>query len=72
MVIRFIFILRTKIVEQLTWLDKLISRKFTTEFESVVVFRTANIVEDKDDKIIGLRLIGDKYLPETCLILIQP
>lgn len=42
---------------------ELISTKFTTEYESAVVFGSANIVEDKDEKILGLRLICEKYLP---------
>lgn len=42
---------------------KLISNKFTTEYESAVIFGTANIVENKDEKILGLKLICEKYVP---------
>lgn len=46
-------------------LGKLTSQKFTTEYESAVVFGTANIVEDKDEKILGLKLISEKYVPDN-------
>jgi len=44
-------------------IGKLMSKKFTTEYESAVVFGIANIVEDKDEKILGLKLISEKYVP---------
>ncbi len=42
---------------------KIASEKFTTEFESAVVFGRANIVEDEEEKILGLRLLSEKYCP---------
>lgn len=42
---------------------KKVSEKFTTEFESAVVFGTASIVQDREEKILGLRLITEKYTP---------
>ncbi|MDU5082162.1 pyridoxamine 5'-phosphate oxidase family protein [Tissierella carlieri] len=42
---------------------KIASQKFTTEFESTVVFGRANIVEDEKEKILGLRLLSEKYSP---------
>lgn len=41
------------------------SEVFTTEFESAVIFGTANIVEDDEEKILGLRLICKKYTPNN-------
>lgn len=46
-------------------LGKLVSKKFTTEFESAVVFGKAYEVEDEKTKIHGLRLISEKYTPEN-------
>ncbi|WMJ76778.1 MULTISPECIES: pyridoxamine 5'-phosphate oxidase family protein [unclassified Sedimentibacter] len=43
--------------------DKLIKTRFTTEFESAVVFGTACEINDKDEKMLGLRLISEKYTP---------
>lgn len=39
------------------------SELFTTEFESTVIFGNANIVEDEEEKILGLKLISQKYTP---------
>lgn len=39
------------------------SGKFTTEFESTVVFGMASIVDDNEEKILGLRLLSEKYCP---------
>ena len=41
------------------------SEVFTTEFESAVVFGKAIIVEDSNEKILGLRLLCEKYSPEN-------
>lgn len=38
--------------------------RFTTEYESAVVFGTAAEVEDDDEKLLALRLIGWKYTPD--------
>lgn len=40
-----------------------VSGKFTTEYESAVAFGTATVVEDREEKILGLRLISEKYTP---------
>lgn len=36
---------------------------FTTEYESAVIFGTATIIEDREEKIRGLKLIAEKYTP---------
>jgi protein CrcB len=41
---------------------KVFDTRFTTEFESAVVFGTISIVEDKNEKVMGLRLISEKYV----------
>ena len=46
-------------------IGKIVSKKFTTEFESAVIFGTVEIVEDKDEKTLGLKLISEKYVPEN-------
>ncbi len=38
--------------------------RFTTEYESAVVFGTASEVEDDDEKLLALRLISLKYTPD--------
>lgn len=37
---------------------------FSTNYESVVVFGIASIVEDKEEKIKGLKVLIDKYSPD--------
>lgn len=54
-----------EVYELIGSIGKLMSTKFTTEYESAVAFGTANIVEDKDEKVLGLRLICEKYVPEN-------
>jgi len=39
------------------------SKVFTTEFESTIVFGKVKILEEKEEKIKGLRLICEKYTP---------
>lgn len=46
-----------------TSLGKLVSKKFTTEFESAVIFGKAYVVEDDREKVHGLKLISEKYTP---------
>lgn len=46
-------------------LGKLVSKKFTTEFESAVIFGRAYVVEDDREKTLGLKLISEKYTPEN-------
>lgn len=41
----------------------LISRVFTTEFESAIVTGKVHLVEDREEKIHGLKLICEKYAP---------
>lgn len=41
------------------------SEVFTTEFESAVIFGAANIIVDNEEKILGLRLICEKYTPNN-------
>ncbi|MDO5707120.1 MAG: pyridoxamine 5'-phosphate oxidase family protein [Andreesenia angusta] len=43
----------------------LLSKKFTTEFESAVARGKISIVESDEEKIKGLRLISEKYTPEN-------
>lgn len=45
-------------------IKKSLNTRFTTEFESAVVFGKINIVNDKEEKIMGLRLITEKYCPK--------
>ena len=52
-----------KAMENPQTFGKYISNKFTTEFESALVFGTAHFVEDREEKILGLRLISEKYTP---------
>ena len=40
---------------------KVIPESFSTAFESVILFGTAEIIEDKQEKINGLRALVDKY-----------
>lgn len=41
------------------------SSVFTTEFESAVITGTASIIEDTEEKMLGLRLICEKYTPNN-------
>lgn len=41
------------------------SEVFTTEFESAIIFGTANIIIDNEEKIFGLRLLCEKYTPNN-------
>lgn len=41
------------------------SEVFTTEFESAIIFGTANIILDNEEKILGLRLLCEKYTPNN-------
>lgn len=41
----------------------LLSKKFTTEFESAVAEGKISIVEDEDEKVKALRLLSEKYTP---------
>lgn len=43
----------------------LLSKKFTTEFESAVAYGRIYIVEDEEEKVKGLRLISEKYTPDN-------
>lgn len=38
---------------------------FTTEFESAVIFGTATIVENRNEKILALKLLCEKYTPNN-------
>lgn len=44
-------------------LKEVASSKFTTYYESAVIFGSASIIEDKEEKILGLRLLCEKYNP---------
>lgn len=46
-------------------LGKLTSKHFTTQFESAIIVGQAMIVEEINEKIIGLRAISQKYTPEN-------
>ena len=43
--------------------DDVIPEEFTSYFRSVIVFGKAHFVELTDEKIMALRLLGDKYSP---------
>lgn len=38
---------------------------FTTEFESAVIFGTASIVDNRNEKILALKLLCEKYTPNN-------
>lgn len=38
---------------------------FTTEFESAVIFGTASMVDNNNEKILALKLLGEKYTPDN-------
>ncbi len=38
---------------------------FTTEFESAVIFGTASLVDNANEKILALRLLCEKYTPDN-------
>jgi nitroimidazol reductase NimA-like FMN-containing flavoprotein (pyridoxamine 5'-phosphate oxidase superfamily) len=42
---------------------KVIPEEFATEYESVILFGTAEIIEDKQEKFKGLMALVDKYSP---------
>lgn len=44
-------------------LKKIASSKFTTGYESAVVYGEANIVSDREEKILALGLLSEKYNP---------
>lgn len=44
-------------------LSQVVSRVFTTEFESAIVFGQVLAIEDREEKIKGLRYICQKYTP---------
>ena len=44
--------------------DELHPEKFTTWFRSVIAFGRAHVVEDPEEKLAALRLIGIKYGPD--------
>lgn len=54
-----------KTMESPGTIGKMVSTKFTTEFESAVIFGTAKIVEDRNEKVLGMKLISEKYVPEN-------
>lgn len=41
------------------------SHVFTTEFESAVIFGTASLVNNANEKILALRLLCEKYTPDN-------
>ncbi len=43
--------------------DEVIPEKYTTKYKSVIVFGTARIIADKDEKTAAARLLGGKYNP---------
>lgn len=43
---------------------KIIPESFSTAYESVILFGTAEIVQDNMEKINGLRALVDKYSPD--------
>ncbi|OGO77114.1 MAG: MFS transporter [Clostridiales bacterium GWB2_37_7] len=43
---------------------KVIPEEFGTAFESVIVFGTAEIIHDNEEKAKGLRALVDKYSPD--------
>ncbi len=38
---------------------------FTTEFESAVIFGSASMVDNNNEKILGLKLLCEKYTPDN-------
>lgn len=52
-----------EIIKAETKAGLLLSKVFTTEFESAIVFGKVKIVEDEEERIKALRLICEKYTP---------
>lgn len=43
----------------------LLSKKFTTEYESAIVVGNIHVVKKDEEKIKGLKLLSEKYTPEN-------
>lgn len=52
-----------KLVQDESQAKVLISKVFTTEYESAIVTGTVKVIEDEDEKIKALRLVCEKYTP---------
>lgn len=44
-------------------MDDVVPERYTTYYRSVIAFGRARVVEDADEKLAALRLLGDKYNP---------
>lgn len=44
--------------------DKIVPEEYNTYFKSVVVFGKINVVKDKDEKVLILQKLGEKYHPQ--------
>lgn len=45
--------------------DDIKPEEFTTYFRSVIAFGTIEIIDNKDEKIEGLKILSDKYSPSV-------
>ena len=43
--------------------DEIVAERFTTHYRSVIAFGKVTIVEDTEEKLKALRLLGEKYAP---------
>lgn len=44
--------------------DKIVPEEYNTYFKSVVLFGKINVVKDKDEKVLILQKLGEKYNPQ--------
>lgn len=45
--------------------DEVHAQEYTTYFRSVIAFGRIRIVKDEDEKLAGIRLLGDRYNPHS-------
>ena len=45
--------------------DEIVPQEFTTYFKSVIVFGRARIIEDDNEKMHAITLLGEKYSPNV-------
>lgn len=45
--------------------DEIVPQEFTTYFKSVIVFGRAHIIEDENEKMRAITLLGERYSPNV-------
>ena len=53
------------IIDEEIYIGRKLSEIFTTEFESAVIFGIASRVENRNEKILALKLLCEKYTPNN-------